>query len=55
MVTGGINLKTIFLSLQKQMIESLSSDREIIFHPTSKGDASEVNWNKLPRSKLTGY
>ena len=44
MVTDGINLKTIFLSLQKQMIEKLSSGREIIFHPTAKGDVSELNW-----------
>ena len=46
MVTDGINLKTIFLSLQKQMIEKLSSGREIIFHPTAKGDVSELNWIK---------
>ena len=52
MVTDGINLKTIFLSLQKQMIENLSSDREIIFHPTLKGDASEVNWIKWLRIYL---
>ena len=44
MVTDRIDLKTIFLSLQKQMIENLSSDREIIFHPSAKGDASELNW-----------
>lgn len=39
-----INLNQIFLSLQKQMIQKLSSNREIIFHSTSKGDASEINW-----------
>lgn len=39
-----INLSQIFLNLQKQMIQKLSSNREIIFHPTSKGDASEINW-----------
>ncbi|MDD4363265.1 MAG: hypothetical protein PHD33_03530 [Atribacterota bacterium] len=44
MVKSDIKLRNIFLSLQKQMIEKLSSDREIIFHPTSKGDASELNW-----------
>jgi hypothetical protein len=44
MVTDGINLKSIFLSLQKQMIEKLSSGREIIFHPSAKGDVSELNW-----------
>jgi hypothetical protein len=44
MVKSDIKLRNIFLSLQKQMIEKLSSDREIIFHPTSKGDATELNW-----------
>ena len=39
-----INLNQIFLNLQNQMIQKLSSNREIIFHPTSKGDASELNW-----------
>jgi hypothetical protein len=39
-----INLQSIFYNLQKQMIQKLSSNREIIFHPTSKGDASELNW-----------
>lgn len=40
----GLNLHSIFLNLQKQMIQKLSSNREIIFHPTAKGDASEINW-----------
>ena len=39
-----LNLQSIFLNLQKQMIQKLSSNREIIFHPTAKGDASEINW-----------
>jgi hypothetical protein len=39
-----VNLNQIFLNLQRQMIQKLSSDREIIFHPTAKGDASEINW-----------
>jgi hypothetical protein len=48
------DLKKIFYELQKQMIQKLSSDRKIIFHPTAKGDASELNWiewlkNYLPR------
>ena len=37
-------LKTMFSSHQKLMMESLSVDRSIIHHPTSKGDASELNW-----------
>lgn len=39
-----MTLKKIFLSLQNQMIQKLSSNREIIFHNTTKGDASELNW-----------
>ena len=39
-----LNIQSIFLNLQKQMIQKLSSNREIIFHPTAKGDASEINW-----------
>lgn len=39
-----LNLHHIFLNLQRQMIQKLSANREIIFHPTSKGDASEINW-----------
>ncbi len=38
------NLKNIFYRLQKQMIEKLSSSREIILHPGAKGDATEINW-----------
>ena len=49
-----MTLKQIFLNLQIQMIQKLSSNREIIFHSTTKGDASELNWidwlrNYLPR------
>jgi len=38
------NLKDIFYNLQEQMVHRLATDRKIIFHPTSKGDASELNW-----------
>lgn len=37
-------LKKIFHNLQKQMIQKLSSDREIIFHAPAKGTATELNW-----------
>lgn len=47
-----INLHQIFLNLQNQMIQKLSSNREIIFHPTSKGDASEINWIEWLKSYL---
>lgn len=39
-------LKTIFLGLQEQMRVKLASGREILFHPTTKGDASELNWKE---------
>lgn len=32
------------MALQKQMIARLSSERDIIFHPVTKGDATELNW-----------
>lgn len=47
-----VNLNQIFLNLQKQMIQKLSSNREIIFHPTSKGDASEINWMEWLKAYL---
>lgn len=37
-------LKSIFLNLQEQMIQKLSSDRKIIFHAPTKGSATELNW-----------
>lgn len=39
-----ITLKSIFYNLQKQMVQKLSSDREIIFHAPTKGAATELNW-----------
>lgn len=47
-----INLKKIFYGLQKQMIDKLSLNREIISHPTTKGDASELNWIEWLRAYL---
>lgn len=38
------NLKNIFYRLQQQMIEKLSSSREIIRHSGAKGNATEINW-----------
>jgi len=46
------NLKDIFYGLQTQMIHQLTTDRKIIFHPTSKGDASELNWIKWLKTYL---
>jgi len=42
-----VDLKHIFMNLQKQMISKLSTDREIIVHPGTKGDASELNWIEM--------
>lgn len=42
-----VNLENIFMNLQKQMIAKLSADKEIIIHPGTKGDASELNWLKM--------
>lgn len=42
-----VNLKQIFMNLQKQMISKLSTNRDIISHPGTKGDASELNWIEM--------
>jgi hypothetical protein len=44
MVASEVSLRKIFMALQNQMIQKLSSGREVIFHPTERGDFSEVNW-----------
>lgn len=41
-----IDIKSLFLSLQEQMTTKLSTNREMILHPGTKGDASELNWIK---------
>jgi hypothetical protein len=42
-----IDLRRLFLGLQKQMIATLTTHRENILHPGSKGDASEFRWVKI--------
>ncbi len=42
-----INLHSIFHSLQTQMIAVLSTDRENILHPGTKGDATELAWKEM--------
>lgn len=37
-------LKEIFHSLQEQMRQRLTDGRKLIVHPTTMGDASEINW-----------
>jgi hypothetical protein len=39
-----IDIRKIFLGLQDQMYAKLSLNRRIIHHPTTKGDASELEW-----------
>lgn len=43
---GKVDLKRIFLDLQNQMAERLSTNKNAILHPGTKGDASEINWIK---------
>jgi hypothetical protein len=42
----------MFLSLQEQMVSSLTTSREIIRHPTSKGDATELQWLTMLNNHL---
>lgn len=52
MVKTSPTLKEIFYSLQEQMKQRLSDDRKLIIHPTSKGDATEVNWKEWLKTYL---
>ena len=47
-----LELKKIFGNLQNQMISKLSSNREIIKHPGTKGSASELNWIEMLNTYL---
>lgn len=49
---GHIELKKLFAGLQKQMTAQLSTDREFITHPGSKGDALENTWIQWLRTYL---
>lgn len=46
------NLRDLFIHLQNQMAGKLSTDREVILHPGTKGDASELNWVNWLRKYL---
>lgn len=39
-----VDIKSLFYSLQTQMSGKLSTNRQHIFHPGTKGDTSELNW-----------
>jgi len=42
-----VDLRTLFVDLQKQMMGKLATHRRNVRHPTAKGDASEQNWLKM--------
>lgn len=47
-----VNLKELFGSLQNQMVAKLSTNRDFIHHPGSKGDALENTWIDWLRAYL---
>lgn len=51
-MTNKINLKELFGSLQNQMLAQLSTNREFILHPGSKGDSLEDTWIEWLRKYL---
>lgn len=46
-----VSLRGLFLHLQEQMISALSTDRAVLYHPGTKGDAAEAHWREM----LTKY
>jgi hypothetical protein len=47
-----VDLRGMFLALQSQMISALAASREIIPHPSAKGDATELHWLAMLSSHL---
>ena len=47
-----IKLHDIFLRLQTQMIEKLTTNKEIIQHPTAQGDGTELCWLEMLQKYL---
>lgn len=47
-----INIRDIFLGLQRQMKLKLSLNKKILTHPVAKGDASEAEWINMLASYL---
>lgn len=54
MVRGNkhINIRDIFLGLQKQMKTKLSTNKKILTHPVAKGDSAEAEWMVMLKSYL---
>jgi Domain of unknown function (DUF6602) len=46
------DLRAIFLGLQDQLNASLTVNREIVEHPSAKGEASELQWLTMLRNHL---
>lgn len=51
-MSNKINLKNLFSGLQNQMFAQLSTNREFILHPGSKGDSLEDTWIEWLRKYL---
>ena len=47
-----INIQKLFTALDEEMRLKLSSKIDEIYHPTAKGDESELNWIGLLRAYL---
>jgi hypothetical protein len=51
-MAGTIDLNSLFGNLQTQMIAQLNTNRKIISHPGTKGDASEYCWIEMLQKYL---
>jgi hypothetical protein len=49
-----VELRGLFLSLQKQLSASLETGRGIIEHPGAKGEAAELDWKNMLSTYLPG-
>jgi hypothetical protein len=47
-----VNLREIFLGLQKQMLEELATAKKVLKHPVAKGDAGELRWLSMLQEYL---
>jgi hypothetical protein len=47
-----VDLRGVFLELQKQMIASLAATRQVIQHSGAKGSSTELQWQTMLRSYL---
>ncbi len=47
-----VDLREIFLGLQKQMLEELATAKRALKHPVAKGDAGELRWLRMLQEYL---